>query len=63
MKGPILKRIRSQIMSTYAGQMSEMYLYPAVRYLQKDASPQKKGQMLCCSIAADVYQTSTFLLL
>lgn len=28
---------------------------PAVRYLQKDASPQK--QMLCWSIAADVYQT------
>lgn len=60
MKGPILKRIRSQIMSTYAGQMSEMYRavsLPAVCYLQKDASPQKKGQILCWSMAADVYQT------
>lgn len=63
-----LKRIRSQIMSTYAGQMSEMYRavsLPAVCYLQKDASPKKKGQMLCWSIAADVYQThpAFFLLL
>lgn len=47
-------------MSTYAGQMSAMYRavsLPAERYLQKDASPQKKGQMLCRSMAADVYQT------
>lgn len=59
MKGPRQKRIRSQIMSAYAGQMSEMRCtvsLQCLRYLQKDASPQKKGQMQYWSITTDVYQ-------